>query len=358
MSKELQQPDAPAIATDEPPSLSDRVKGLSEAGRAEWQLHGDIDAAERIDSKTSDAPAAPSPAPEPAASPGETGEEPGPSEQEPQPKKERSNRQWRNEVVKLKDAEIQRLQRELDQAKRESAERRPSAPPAEKPPEAEPGRPKRPRMRDFDGQPNALDNYEAALDAYETARDKWRDDSHSQTRQLETVESRWQEQQTGAKAKYKDFEQVAFSDDVPASFSSIPRLKQRADGAEIAYYLGKNKEVATKIAELSHIPGIDTPEKYRDFLRRSMTDPQVAGLRARAEALADFAFDQISAELRAPAASTRNGPSAPRPRPSSEVAVEGNGRVVSDPKKEAAVRKDFVTYERLANEEDIRRARR
>jgi hypothetical protein len=209
-------------------------------------------------------------------------------------------------------------------------------------------------MRQFDGQPDAVEKYQQAIRQWVVDHDQWRDLS----RQNQALASQWQNQQTTAKAKYNDFEQVAFSDQTPASFSSIPRLKQRADGAEIAYYLGKNREVAAKIAELTHIPGVDTEQKYIDFLERSRTDIPTAQLRARAEALADFAFDQISAELRAPAASPRTGPSAPRPRPTTEVAVNGNGRVADNPIAEAINRKDFTTYARLKNEEELRKARR
>jgi hypothetical protein len=206
-------------------------------------------------------------------------------------------------------------------------------------------------MKDFDGQPDAVDKYEAALDAYEVAKDQW----DANQRAVREVETRWTEQQETARTKYKDFDAVAFSKDTPASFFSIPRLKARKDAGEIAYWLGQNRDEATKIALATHIPGIDTQAKYDQFLREARTNPRFAEAKGRAEAAADIEFDRISTLLSRPAAPPKTPP---RPRPTTEVSVQANGHVVSDEKADAISRGDFARYEQLANAEDLRNRRR
>jgi hypothetical protein len=353
-------PDEKVITTEAPPpSLGERIDRLSPEARAQWQLTGEIP----TDIKSSDAAPAETAesSPAPASEPEGTEGAPGTPAQEPdkQQPKPVSNRELRR-VLRDRDREIERLQAEFDRFRSErDAERQRSAPPAEEKHETVPnGRPKRPRMKDFEG-PDAIDKYEAAMEAYEIARDEWHDrridERQTETRQGERIQDGWTSQQEQGRAKYKDFDQVAFSPDVPASFSSIPRLKARKDGGEIAYFLGKHKEIATRIAELTHVPGIDTPAKYQDFLRRSMTDPRVAALRARAEALADAEFDRIAQELGKPAAEPK--PSSPKPKPTAEVRVNARGSPVDDELSRAISTGDFVLYQKLANERDASRRR-
>src|SRR5439155_5382166 len=306
---------SPAAEPDETPvpegiqNFETRVEALSPKAREHWQLTGDLDAAEALEpAKEPGDKAAPPPAPKkekpPAvakASPTEPASGPG-TETEPQPKtaQERNFANLRKERERVERENIA-LKAKLDVYEREPAASRKPAPAATtetKP--AQPEKPKRPRYADF----QTLDDYEKAMDAHEVkldeyqaqlreARGQQQSERQSETKRNET----WTEQVTTGKSKYKDFEAVAFSSEVPASFAAIPRLQARKDGAEIAYFLGKQPEEAARIAELKDIPEIATAQDFLALRQRAQSDPQAARTLARAEALADAAFDQLSAQL-------------------------------------------------------------
>ena len=58
----------------------------------------------------------------------------------------------------------------------------------------------------------------------------------------------WQAAAAPPKGRYPDFDAVVFAPDVPISMDMIQLMAQSQFAADIAYYLGKNKGEATKIA--------------------------------------------------------------------------------------------------------------
>jgi hypothetical protein len=67
------------------------------------------------------------------------------------------------------------------------------------------------------------------------------------------VAAQWAEQVADAKAKYADFEAVALSGDVPISDIMAEAIRTSDSGADVAYYLGRNRAVAAQIARMTPI---------------------------------------------------------------------------------------------------------
>lgn len=67
------------------------------------------------------------------------------------------------------------------------------------------------------------------------------------------VDNAWRDQIKDAQARYTDFEAVAFSNDVPITDQMAEIIKSSDMGADLAYYLGKNKAIAADIAKLQPI---------------------------------------------------------------------------------------------------------
>lgn len=96
----------------------------------------------------------------------------------------------------------------------------------------------------------------AAFKAEEIFRTKTQE-SESQRREAElrqrhqSVVTSYQERVEQAMEKYPDFEDVAYSPDVPITNAMAATIQESEMGPEIAYYLGKNPQEAAKIAKLS-----------------------------------------------------------------------------------------------------------
>lgn len=117
---------------------------------------------------------------------------------------------------------------------------------------AEPKAPDKPKtLKDFDYDESAYTSHlmEAARqDAVEAARaeaSKWRDEQ-AQTQSRQTFESR-------AKAfakEHSDFHEV-FNESTPVSQAMAEVITQSEQGAEVAYFLGNNPDIARQIYDLS-----------------------------------------------------------------------------------------------------------
>jgi hypothetical protein len=337
------------------PTYQERLDALTPEDRAKWDLTGELPEETKSDAKPV---ADPSPAKEktPVAK-AQTEAESGPAD-EPQQPKTRQERNFANLQKQAREWERKAIaaQAQLELLERERAGNRPSAP-VTKDEQAKPqasDKPKRPRLSDFE----TVEQYETAFDKYEEARDTYSSqqlaerERQQQATQSETQkQTTWADQVTGAKSKYEDFEAVAFSTETPASAASISRLIARKDGAELAYFLGKNPDQAAKIAEATAISGIQSNEQYAQLRQMAQTNPRAAEAIARAEALADAAFDRIAENFGKPAARTTT----PRPKPTSEVSINPRGQPVGDELEDALARQDYPTYERLANRRDVER---
>lgn len=110
---------------------------------------------------------------------------------------------------------------------------------------------------------------------YEDALFEWRDDAASrqqsqplqqdqhsgaqqQSAQMQPqvpkeVIDKWMDQCDDAAEKYEDFDQVINNPNIPISPVMADTVRMNAQGAEIAYYLGKNPAVAASIAQMPFV---------------------------------------------------------------------------------------------------------
>jgi len=101
---------------------------------------------------------------------------------------------------------------------------------------------------------------------YAAAKAVWAYNSSSRKAQASQVETQheaakaerdaairagWQEQVEAAKATYKDFEAVAYNNEVPITAAMGEVIMSSDVGAELAYYLGSNRSESARIAAMS-----------------------------------------------------------------------------------------------------------
>ncbi|MGR3525070.1 MAG: hypothetical protein ACU0CT_03610 [Paracoccaceae bacterium] len=67
------------------------------------------------------------------------------------------------------------------------------------------------------------------------------------------TDNAWRDQIKDAQARYTDFEAVAFDQSVPITDQMAEIIKSSDMGADLAYYLGKNKAIAADIAKMQPI---------------------------------------------------------------------------------------------------------
>lgn len=333
------------------PSYSERVEQvLREGGDAakQYRLTGKVPDAPTSEVK----PAASSTAPEPEST------VTAPVTSAPQKKKEiDQDRNWSEVRRQLseKDGQIDLLRRQL-------ADKGSSASPAPKE-ETKPSdpRPKFPNIAEFDDEKK----YQAKVDEWFDQDTAWqqrqidrRFSTEKQSASTEKANTAWNDRLAAAKSKYSDFEAVAFSESVPASGAMIHLIQTMDTGADVAYWLGKNLETASRIAELTDIPGLDALRKSNP-VEAAMKWGEALGL-ARAE------FSRIDLKpktLKTPAAQPKPLKEiiTAAPRPSAEVEAEGGAAPVQDPIKQALADaksnpndpRAFARYRELQNAKDI-----
>jgi len=107
-----------------------------------------------------------------------------------------------------------------------------------------------PRENDFEN----YDDYVAAKAVHAMEqRQREQQQQQLQARQQALIAERQQQFQAQvieAKGKYADFEQVAFNPQVPITEGVAQLLTTTDKGADIAYHLGKNPEVAQRLAQM------------------------------------------------------------------------------------------------------------
>ncbi len=109
--------------------------------------------------------------------------------------------------------------------------------------------PKKPSREDFD----TTEEYLAALLEYQTSlpEQKSTKTSSKQTSDTYTPPPEWEEQVEEAKERYSDFEQVALDPMLPVTKEMAEVIVDSERGADVLYYLGKNRSEAARIASLS-----------------------------------------------------------------------------------------------------------
>lgn len=360
MSKVLTDDNAASSpAQEQAPSLDEIVGSFTGAVRDEYDLRG-LNAALALrdkDTTKPDVTADSSPA-KPAAPSQEdeaqTETDSGPDETQPKTRQDRNWVQIRKELAVAKaKLEIYESERAVSRSSAPATTVEETALPA--------GTPKRPEFPDID-QFDSTADWKKAVKQYETEKEKYDDWKLEQrlqrdveSRQAETRHSGWSEQVNAGKSKYKDFEAVAFNEKTPASDTMILRMQGHKNGAEIAYYLGQHQDEASRLAELTDIPGIQTPEQYRQLVRRAETDAKAAKLLARADAIVDLEFQRIAETLsKSPAAPAK--PKAPLPKPTSEVSVQSRGSAATDDEAEAVRTGNQEAFEAIRNRKALAKA--
>lgn len=357
------------------PSYQERTEALTGKARDHWKLTGNLDEAEAMVKKTSDAPADSSPAKpgeqsqtEPASGPGE-------------PKGNRQDRDWKNlrEKVSNYERELTATKAKLEVYERERAASGPSAPAAPKT-EAAPvatsdARPEYPDINAFDDPKK----FQEAVRDWQKKDTEWvqretqrqfdqRFNGEKAKESQAQATKEWNAQIESAKKIHADFESVAFSDKTPISFATLQILHSLPDGALRSYALGQNLELATKIAELTHIPGehqFQGKDGFAKFLTQVHSNPRLAMLYGEKLGLAKAEL----AKLTVGKASSAPQPTAPKktlkeviaqsPRPSAEVTVDegGSGPVLDPVARALKIAKetgDPGPYMKAKNDEELR----
>lgn len=114
----------------------------------------------------------------------------------------------------------------------------------------------------------SFDEYQAALNAYHSLKAMDGREVERSTQQLEQLRQRREAQEAARKQKvselvrdqisegrekYTDFDQVALASDAPLTESVVEIIAQSEVGADVAYYLGKNREEASHIARMNPV---------------------------------------------------------------------------------------------------------
>lgn len=343
--------DSPPAAPAEPIklNLSEALQNASPEIRRQWEATGD-------DSLLlpKDKPAEANAANEPEAAPGKETEPKSlsPEERSRRDKERGDKRQheyWRDRAVEERTRREQ-LEREIAELKSKGPESAPGKP-AETPSVAD-GIPELvlPDIADFEttaawnkAVSKAVNDHNrtvAQLLVQQELQKHTREQQLSQTQQeAERREKTWSTRLDEGSKKYPDFS-VAY--DAPLTHFVLEELKSREDGADLLYWLGQNPDEAKRIADATIL------RDYDAILKR---DPdRAAELRGEMRALARTELRNIAERLKK-APQPKKHTSAPPPvRP-----ADGRSQVIDDPVEAAFQAGDMKTWERLANERDLRK---
>ena len=119
----------------------------------------------------------------------------------------------------------------------------------------------KPRKADF-ADPDAYDDAVLEWAASEGARRSRAEIAAAEARRAQDAEQQaqaataqaeraiWEERRVAAVQKYADFDEVAFKPDLPITTAMAAAISAESNGADVAYYLGKNPQEAARIAAL------------------------------------------------------------------------------------------------------------
>lgn len=200
-----------------------------------------IQGTEPATDETTVAPGAAEPEADPATPPAKAGAEPdAPGDETPEPDPKPSGFEKR----------ISKLTWQAREAERQAAYWRgiaegKGAPPQGAQPEAKDGPPKQEQFETYDEYLRALTRHEISTTMAQ--------ERQKLTRELEgrELQGGFEKRVEAFREKHADFDEVAFSDDHQVSPTMRDAIVNTQDGAEIAYWLGKNPEESNRIARLS-----------------------------------------------------------------------------------------------------------
>ena len=194
----------------------------------------------------------------PAPQPGEATQTPAPDasakpEQEAKPDAN-EEAEPKHTLPKGVQKRIDRLTREKYRLQAELEVARKQAPQSEPKPQPATGEPKADQFKSYE--------------EYLEARVEWRAGQHLEKRlgelrekaqrqagqaEQEKLQAQWEKRISEALTTYDDFEEVALSPEVPISEPMMAAILRSPKGADVAYHLGKNHDLAAQIAGLDPI---------------------------------------------------------------------------------------------------------
>lgn len=154
---------------------------------------------------------------------------------------------------------IAQVVREREEAKRETEYWREQAMKGQ--PKAEPTKtdekPKVDQFQSYEEYLEALADYKAEQKYAERERKREQETQQERaTREMNDMRASFAERAEQVAEKYEDFEEVAFSPDVPVSKAMVPAILSSEMGPELMYYLGQNPKEAARIARLPPIAAV------------------------------------------------------------------------------------------------------
>jgi hypothetical protein len=140
-----------------------------------------------------------------------------------------------------------RLQAELEVVRKQA----PQPEPQQKP---ETGEPKADQFKSYEEYLDARAEWKAER-RVEKRLGELRETAQRQAGQAEQekLQSQWEKRVSEALTTYDDFEEVALSPEVPISEPMMAAILRSPKGADVAYHLGKNHDLAAQIAALDPI---------------------------------------------------------------------------------------------------------
>ncbi len=336
-----------AIETSAPSSKSPEIDVTH------WEKTGEYQAPESTKPAES-SPAKPTIAePSPAASKGPD-DAPGKDDVEPKPEDPRNLRSQ----LKRANARAEQLERELAESRRPAPETR-----KEETVSPATAATKAPRLKDYAGTEEGVEQWQAATEAYyvKLAEDRIEARFGRERTQAEVwkIAESWDSQVKAATAdtvNFKDFETIA--DDAVISAAGLEIIKSHPHGAAVLYYLGlpENAELANSIFADTDIDGLDYAA-----LVKAQANPQIKARTLQALGYARAKFNDIAASLSKKAPTTETPLKEvirAKPRPSAEAGRGGTGSVSGDPLTQAYKDGNFEEIDRLETEALRSRGRR
>lgn len=143
-----------------------------------------------------------------------------------------------------------RLQAQLDVMQSQRAQPEQQRQPA---PQAE-GAPTPDKFSSYEEYLEAKAEWKAEQKVAEVLR-KQQESTQQQTAQAEhtKLQRTWEKRVQDAMSVYDDFEDVALSPDVPVTQAMMQSILRAEKGADVAYFLGKNPEVAQQLSQLDPV---------------------------------------------------------------------------------------------------------
>ena len=140
-----------------------------------------------------------------------------------------------------------RLQAELEVARKQAPQTETKPKPAE-------GEPKAEQFKSYEEFLEARAEWKAEQ-RVKTLLGELRDNAQRQAGQAEQskLQAQWEKRVGEALTTYDDFEEVALSPEVPISEPMMAAILRSPKGADVAYHLGKNHDLAAEIAGLDPI---------------------------------------------------------------------------------------------------------